>query len=73
MFTYLDLMHARTRYEEMLKEAEERRRVNRYAIKTPSVFERAFTSLRSAFAPKRTQHEATQPQTPAMRKGLATE
>ncbi len=71
MFTYVDTLYAKTRYEEMLKEAEERRRFAEIATQHPNALQRALATLANALAPKRAQREAAQ--APAMRKGLATE
>lgn len=71
MFTYVDVMYARTRYEEMLREAEEARRFAHVRSQTPGTLRRVFTALRSALMPQRAQ--PAQPQTAAMRKSMATE
>ncbi|MFC1464142.1 MAG: hypothetical protein ACFLMY_04765 [Candidatus Brachytrichaceae bacterium NZ_4S206] len=71
MFTYIDVTYAKTRYEEMLKEAEEQRRFAQVAAQNPGVLQRAFAALARAFTPNRTQDEAAR--APAMRKGLAAE
>jgi hypothetical protein len=71
MFTYVDVMYAKTRYEEMLKEAEEQRRFAQAAAQGPNALQRAFATLVRALAPKQAQREAAQ--APAMRKSLAAE
>lgn len=71
MFTYMDATYAKTRYEEMLKEAEEQRRFAQVAAQNPGVLQRAFAALARVFTSNRAQDEAAQ--APAMRKGLAAE
>jgi len=71
MFTYIDVTYAKTRYEEMLKEAEERRRFARVAAQRPNALQRVFAALSRAMAARQVQGEAAQ--APAMRKSLAAE
>ena len=71
MFTYIDVTYAKTRYEEMLKEAEERRRFARVTAHNPGALQRAFATLSRALTLRKAQGETAQ--APAMRKSLAAE
>ena len=71
MFTYIDAAYAKTRYEEMLKEAEERRRFAQVAAQNPGVLRRTFATLSRALTLRKAQGKTAQ--APAMRKRLAAE
>jgi hypothetical protein len=73
MLTFYDDVLARTRHNEMLKEAEEQRRFAHFGTQVPNVFQHAFAALKGAFASKRSQPAARDAHAPTKRKTLATE
>jgi len=71
MFTYVDTVYARMRYEEMLKQAEQQRLVMRIAKQQPNAEKKLTAALKQALAVIRDQRRPIR--SLAVRRSLAAE